>query len=135
MPCENLLKIGHGSDLLIHEATMEDGMEQEAKEKTHSTMSQAIEAGRLMEAKFTLLTHFSQRYSRIPLFNNKLEVNVGVAFDNMVVTPTRLNRLPQFIEPLKLMFAEHYEEMEMKLSKRRLKQERLKSELERSLNL
>jgi len=40
MPCENLLKIGHGSDLLIHEATMEDGMEQEAKEKTHSTMSQ-----------------------------------------------------------------------------------------------
>ena len=88
-----------------------------------------------MEAKFTLLTHFSQRYSRIPLFNNKLEVNVGVAFDNMVVIPTRLNRLPQFIEPLKLMFAEHYEEMEMKLSKRRLKQERLKSELERSLNL
>ena len=40
MPCENLLKIGHGSHLLIHEATMEDGMEQEAKEKTHSTMSQ-----------------------------------------------------------------------------------------------
>ena len=40
MPCENLLKIGHGSNLLIHEATMEDGMEQEAKEKTHSTMSQ-----------------------------------------------------------------------------------------------
>lgn len=135
MPCENLLKIGHGSHLLIHEATMEDGMEQEAKEKTHSTMSQAIQAGRLMEAEFTLLTHFSQRYSRIPLFNNKLEVNVGVAFDNMVVTPCRLDRLPRFIEPLKLMFVEHYEEMEMKLSKRKLKQERLKLELENNLNL
>ena len=42
MPCENLLKIGQDSDLLIHEATMEDGMEQEAMEKTHSTMSQVI---------------------------------------------------------------------------------------------
>ena len=88
-----------------------------------------------MEAEFTLLTHFSQRYSRIPLFNNKLEVNVGVAFDNMVVTPCRLDRLPRFIEPLKLMFVEHYEEMEMKLSKRKLKQERLKLELENNLNL
>lgn len=88
-----------------------------------------------MKAEFTLLTHFSQRYSRIPLFNNNLAINVGVAFDNMVVTPCQLNRLPRFIEPLKLMFADHYEEMEMKLSKRKLKQKRLKLEQESSQNL
>ena len=88
-----------------------------------------------MKAKFTLLTHFSQRYSRIPLFNNQLEVNVGVAFDNMVVTPDRLHLLPHFIEPLKLMFADHYEEMEIKVSKRKMRQERLKEEQETTQNL
>lgn len=42
MPCLGLIDIGRDSDLLIHEATMEDGMEEEAKMKTHSTISQVI---------------------------------------------------------------------------------------------
>ena len=40
MPCVSLIDIGRDSDLLIHEATMEDGMEEEAKKKTHCTISQ-----------------------------------------------------------------------------------------------
>ena len=40
MPCVTLIDIGRDSDLLIHEATMEDGMEEEAKKKTHCTISQ-----------------------------------------------------------------------------------------------
>lgn len=43
MPCQGLINIGQGSDLLIHEATMEDGMEVEAKMKTHCTTSQVIQ--------------------------------------------------------------------------------------------
>ena len=42
-PCENLVKMGQNSDLLIHEATMEDGWETEAEKKRHSTTSQAIQ--------------------------------------------------------------------------------------------
>ena len=42
MPCQALIDLGKDSDLLIHEATMEDGMEAEAKQKTHSTTSQVI---------------------------------------------------------------------------------------------
>ena len=51
---------------------MEDGMEMEAKFKTHSTITQAVEASRSMNAKFTILTHFSQRYAKIPIINDKL---------------------------------------------------------------
>lgn len=40
MPSRNLIELGRGSDLLIHEATMEDGMEEDAKKKAHSTTSQ-----------------------------------------------------------------------------------------------
>lgn len=75
---------GMDSDLLIHEATMEDELSGEALIKMHSTTSQAIDIGRKMKAKFTLLTHFSQRYAKIPNLTNHYE-DVGVAFDNMQV--------------------------------------------------
>lgn len=81
-----LLHLGKNSNLLIHEATMEDQLVSEAKRKMHSTMSQAINIGKKMNAKFTILTHFSQRYAKIPYMpNNDLPSNVGIAFDNMEV--------------------------------------------------
>lgn len=65
---------------------MEDQLISEARRKMHSTMSQAINIGKKMNAKFTLLTHFSQRYAKIPYMpNNDLPSNVGIAFDNMEV--------------------------------------------------
>ena len=53
-----------------------------------STMSQAIEVGAQMHAAFILLTHFSQRYSKVPLLNSRLSQQVGIAFDNMRVSVT-----------------------------------------------
>lgn len=84
-----LLVSGKDSTLLIHEATMEDELADEARTKMHSTTTQAIEMGRQMEAKYTVLTHFSQRYARLPRLNaNILNDNnsVGIAFDNMQVS-------------------------------------------------
>lgn len=76
---------GANSDLLIHEATFEDDLEDLSKQKRHSTVSQAIEAGRNMGANFTILTHFSRRYSEIPEMEDCPE-NVGIAFDFMTVS-------------------------------------------------
>ena len=73
------------SNLLIHEATFEDDLVREARSKLHSTFSEAIEMGEKMEADYIVLTHFSQRYSKVPIFNNKFNEKVGVAFDNMEV--------------------------------------------------
>jgi ribonuclease Z len=86
MPSENLVELGMNSSLLIHEATMEDELAAEAVVKMHSTTSQAIEVGRRMNAKYTLLTHFSQRYAKLPRFNENFSDNVGIAFDNMLVS-------------------------------------------------
>jgi ribonuclease Z len=88
-----------------------------------------------MRAKFTLLTHFSQRYSKIPIFNETAfsSNTIGVAFDNMTISPNRYHYLPHFIPALKLMFADHCEEMDNKTTKRKLRQEREERQLQKSL--
>jgi len=40
MRSKKLIELGRNSDLLIHEATMEDAMKVAAKKKKHSTFSQ-----------------------------------------------------------------------------------------------
>ena len=59
-------KIGKGSTVLLHEATFDDEMKNDALAKKHSTISEAIGVGVAMGARRVLLTHFSQRYSRLP---------------------------------------------------------------------
>lgn len=103
MFCQNLIELGKDCDLLIHEATMESGLETLAKRKLHSTTSEAIAAGKFMNAKFTLLTHFSQRYSKIPDLPEN-EINVGLAYDNMQVKLPQLPLLPLFYPCIKVMF-------------------------------
>jgi ribonuclease Z len=50
-------------DLVIHEATYEDDMADLAEKSGHSTISQPIETGVQLSAKWTVLTHFSPRSS------------------------------------------------------------------------
>ncbi|KAL1472917.1 hypothetical protein MTO96_022692 [Rhipicephalus appendiculatus] len=97
MPCEALIEAGKGSDILIHEATMEDDLAEEAVIKTHSTTSQAIE---------------------LPLISDKFHGTVGCAFDHMLVRPSDLPVLPLLFPALKSLFAEHYEEMQEKTAKK-----------------
>lgn len=126
-PCNYLVDLGRDCDLLIHEATMEDSMEKEASMKMHSTISQAIQIGRDMNSKFTLLTHFSQRYSKIPILpedgDQRLE-NVGIAFDNMQVSMAELPLLPMFYPILRILFSEAVMMLEEKKLKRQQKEER-----------
>ncbi|KAL7640215.1 UNVERIFIED_CONTAM: hypothetical protein RMT77_009629 [Armadillidium vulgare] len=109
-PSTNLISIGKNCDLLIHEATFEDGMEERAFLTCHTTFSQAIHVGEDMNAKFTILTHFSQRYPKIPLFeeNTLREKNVGIAFDCMKVTFEDFPYLRHLYPTLKEMFSEDY---------------------------
>ncbi|KAL8639899.1 MAG: hypothetical protein Q9228_003125 [Teloschistes exilis] len=65
-PSSQLVQIGKGSTVLVHEATFDDAMQADADAKKHSTMSEAIGVALAMGAKSLLLTHFSQRYQKIP---------------------------------------------------------------------
>lgn len=122
MPCDALVQMGKNATLLIHEATLEDGMEEEAIEKTHSTTSQAISVGMKMNAEFIMLNHFSQRYAKIPLFNSDFNEKVGIAFDHMRIRIDDFGVIPKLTPPLKALFAEEIEEMEERREKRELRQ-------------
>jgi ribonuclease Z len=63
-PCEAMLKLAAGADLLIHEATYADCDKALAERSGHSTARQAAEIARDAGAKRLILTHFSPRYER-----------------------------------------------------------------------
>ncbi|KAF9883501.1 hypothetical protein FE257_003415 [Aspergillus nanangensis] len=64
-PSPSFAAIGRGSTVLIHEATFQNNMHMSAVAKKHSTIAEALDVGRMMEARSILLTHFSQRYQKV----------------------------------------------------------------------
>ncbi|KAM3921970.1 zinc phosphodiesterase ELAC protein 2 [Leptodactylus fuscus] len=123
MPCDALIKMGKDASLVIHEATLEDGLEQDAIEKAHSTTSQAIGVGMEMKAEFMMLNHFSQRYAKLPLMSDHFSSKVGVSFDHMRIRLNDLQTLPKLLGPLKALFAEDLEELEERKQRRELRQQ------------
>jgi len=109
--CNELIEAGLGSDLVIHEATFEDNMQSEAKLKNHSTTFDAIEAFKRMGASYLMIFHFSQRYPRIPIFNENVN-NVGVAFDLMKIRISELPIVPLLNPGLQIIFQDIEEEDE-----------------------
>lgn len=69
-PSAAFAEIGQDSDILIHEATFDDGMEGDAKAKKHCTIAEALGVAKAMKAKNVILTHFSQRYQKLPTLEN-----------------------------------------------------------------
>ena len=95
---------------------MEHFMMYDAIIKKHTTFTEAIKVsttfignnnfdpfqeGKLMGAKFTMLTHFSQRYAKMPLLGEiEGQPNVGIAFDTMSVSPRTFNLIPSLYPAL-----------------------------------
>ncbi|XP_026385349.1 tRNAse Z TRZ4, mitochondrial-like [Papaver somniferum] len=103
-PCKNLKHASNGATVLIHEATFEDNMGEVAIGKNHSTTKEAIDIGG--GAYRVILTHFSQRYPKIPVFD-EVETcarKTCVAFDFMSVNIADLPVLPKILPQLKLLF-------------------------------
>ncbi|KAI8851554.1 beta-lactamase-like protein [Chytridium lagenaria] len=121
-PTENLVKAGRGASLLIHEATFEDDKQHEAIEKKHCTASEAVQVARDMQAERVLLTHFSQRYPKLPNIQvdstsptsdssvasrkRKLgqELMVGVAFDSMRIGMGEFGKMERLMGPLRTLW-------------------------------
>ena len=75
-PSKAFAKIGRNSTVLIHEATFDDELQGDATAKKHSTISEAIGVAVAMRAKRVILTHFSQRYQKIPNMDGLLKAEV-----------------------------------------------------------
>ena len=65
-PSKTFANIGKHSTVLLHEATFDDELKDEALAKKHSTTSEAVAVGVAMRARRIILTHFSKRYQNIP---------------------------------------------------------------------
>ncbi|KAJ1658309.1 hypothetical protein IWQ61_002432 [Dispira simplex] len=102
------------TDLLIHEATLEDSLSAEAKVKRHCTTSEAFGVARDMQARYTMLTHFSQRYPQAPAFLTRggfdwatqvrEGAHVGVAFDLMSVRMDDFPKLTRYMPALQSLY-------------------------------
>ncbi|KAK7402288.1 hypothetical protein VNO78_14435 [Psophocarpus tetragonolobus] len=103
-PCPELIEASLGATVLIHEATFEDAMVEEAIARNHSTTNEAIEMGESANAYRTILTHFSQRYPKIPVFDETHMHKTCIAFDMMSINVADLSVLPKVLPYLKLLF-------------------------------
>jgi ribonuclease Z len=82
-PSKFFARVGRDTTVLIHEATFDDELQGDAKAKKHSTTSEALGIGADMDAKAVVLTHFSQRYQKIPVLQT---VNDGEPEDPLLNT-------------------------------------------------
>lgn len=103
-PCPELVEASKGATVLIHEATFEDALVDEAIARNHSTTGEAIEVGNTAGAYRIILTHFSQRYPKIPVFDESYMHKTCIAFDMMSINFADLHVLPRVLPYLKLLF-------------------------------
>ncbi|PWA89273.1 tRNAse Z4 [Artemisia annua] len=85
-------------------ATFEDALVEEAIARNHSTTEEAIGVGNSAGAYRIILTHFSQRYPKIPVFDESHMHKTCIAFDMMSVNFADLHVLPRVLPYLKLLF-------------------------------
>ncbi|RHZ49596.1 hypothetical protein Glove_519g75 [Diversispora epigaea] len=108
-PCDNLVNVGKNATLLIHEATFENDLIEEALNKKHSTADEAVQIGVRMKAHYTLLTHFSQRYPKVPTFQDD-NGRIAVSFDLMQTTIGDLYKSSKYLKAIKVLYSEDSEE-------------------------
>ncbi|CAM9399650.1 unnamed protein product, partial [Phaeothamnion confervicola] len=103
-PCNALVAAGAGATVLIHEATFDDGKADEALDRRHSTTSEALDVASRMGAFRTILTHFSQRYPKLPQLPRLQSGRFAVAFDFMRVRLPDLLWVPALLPALQCIF-------------------------------
>lgn len=110
-PTRGFVEIGYGATVLLHEATFDDELIAEAMNKRHSTTGEALKAGRDMGARGVVLTHFSQRYPKLPVLSEAVEEGMVVvlAFDLCRVRVADMGRFEGFLPALRELYKDEEE--------------------------
>ncbi|KAG9257117.1 beta-lactamase-like protein [Emericellopsis atlantica] len=112
-PSQAFAKACRGTHLLIHESTFGDDKADHAKQKMHSTMGEALQVAKDMQARRTLLTHFSQRYVKREALKWEGEAGAGsvlLGFDYMTVRVGDWQKAACYMPALEKLFQEDGEE-------------------------
>ncbi|ANQ09957.1 Ribonuclease Z [Plasmodium coatneyi] len=106
-PCDNVKMFSKNCDILIHEATFDDELLDEAIHKKHSTTHEAMQISLEVQCKTLILTHFSQRYPKAPKLNksssseiNEIMNKTIYSFDYMCIPLNLINELPHYFSIL-----------------------------------
>lgn len=101
--------IGYRSDLLIHEATLDNELVDDAIKKRHCTINEAIQVSNAMEAEKLVLTHFSQRYPKAPQIGNNISIEAKehcFAFDGLILDYEKIGEQERSFWRFNKVFAE-----------------------------
>jgi len=101
-PTQNLVDAAPKVTVLIHEATMVDEELALAQTKGHSTVRQAIDIGKSMSAQHILLTHFSARYTKMPVTEKRSPSDPVIlpAFDHLDMSIGTMWKMSHYIPVL-----------------------------------
>lgn len=98
-PIRAFSEMAKGCDLVVHEATLDNDLPLEAIAKRHCTFSEALSVCDKMDAKHVVLTHFSQRYPKLPELGSMSlvkesgeKVPVAIAFDMMRIRISEIDQ-------------------------------------------
>ncbi|MEM2265497.1 MAG: ribonuclease Z [Candidatus Hadarchaeales archaeon] len=87
-PCEEIIALAQGADVLIHDSMFGEELLERAKEGGHSTSSEAAWVAKEAGVKLLVLTHLSPRYREVSTLleqARKIFPNTVVAEDLMVL--------------------------------------------------
>ncbi|KDN37931.1 hypothetical protein K437DRAFT_31797 [Tilletiaria anomala UBC 951] len=111
MPCKAMENASKGVTVLIHEATLEDGQEEMAAAKGHSTFGQAIQLAKNANAEHCFLTHFSQRYPKLARLGGDSDQSAGslgptvaMAFDLISLPISDLWKMDRYRPAMELLY-------------------------------
>lgn len=83
-PCQNFVNYAQGSALVIHEATLGVGLEEDACRKKHTTTLEAMQLLDQIQPWRSVFTHFSGRYVKVAeVIPDHTAKKVVIAFDHM----------------------------------------------------
>ncbi len=87
-PCENILKLCEGVDILIHDGMFAHELQERAIEGGHSTVLEAAELAKKAGVKRLILTHISSRYPNLDELLNEARTvfsNTEIAQDLLTI--------------------------------------------------
>ena len=115
LPCQNLLNYAQDVKVLIHEATLNNGLEKDAISKKHTTTGQALKIANTTRAWRTILTHFSPRVNKTAeITHQHFKTKTLVAFDHLRVNISELEWAYEIQKVYDMLLSNDSEESEGK---------------------
>ncbi|ELP88702.1 hypothetical protein EIN_194510 [Entamoeba invadens IP1] len=103
--CEAISRLCQDADYVVHECNFEDGMEEEAIRRSHSTPQMVCENLKNCNNKVVILNHIGQRTSKFAdIMKKEMPINAVYSFDGMVFDDNFKSVWQQYKEKLLSFF-------------------------------